>query len=106
MENTLSLTILPNEPEDSELEYLRDYGRNLSPTEAEELAQQWRRVGHSFGLSSGGGRSHDEPRMLVALACALADASDGRVILMNDGLFSLGIGIYTPEQFEHAEWIR
>jgi len=53
--NTLSLTALQNEGNLEEIEYLEDYGRNLSRSTVASLAQQWHHTGYSFGLSSGGG---------------------------------------------------
>jgi len=85
--------------------YLEDYGRNLTPTETEDLAQQWRRVGYCFALTSGGGRPREEPAILIALACALAERCEGRIILMNDGYLDLDVGVYSPEHFERARWI-
>jgi hypothetical protein len=102
--NTLSLTSMRNQGNLDEREYLEDYGRNLSPAEITRLADAWRDVGVSYGLSSGGGRSSDEPSLLIALACAVGDLCDGRIIVMNDGVFDLGVGVYEPAQFALARW--
>ena len=103
---TLSLSVSANKDDLDETLYLEDYGRNLDPARIAELAEQWRRVGHTYGISSGGGRSKVEPELFIALACSLADLCDGHVILMNDGVFDLGVGVYTPAQFSSARWLR
>lgn len=103
---TLSLSIVANDDQLDEDLYLEDYGRNLDSARIAELAEQWRRIGHTYGISSGGGRSSVEPQLFVALACALADLCDGHVIVMNDGIFDLGVGVYDPSQFSTARWLR
>lgn len=101
---TLSLSIMHNDGNLDETLYLEDYGRNLDPARIAELAEQWRRVGHNYEISSGGGRSNVEPKLFITLACALAELCDGHVIVMNDGIFDLGVGVYTPAQFSTARW--
>jgi hypothetical protein len=71
-----------------------------------ELAEQWRRVGYGYEISSGGGRSAVEPELFIALACALADLCEGHIIVMNDGIFDLGVGVYAPARFSAARWLR
>ncbi|MES2639532.1 MAG: hypothetical protein V4850_08600 [Myxococcota bacterium] len=104
--STLSLSVRPNEGNLDEAEYLEDYGRNLAPAQLAELTEGWRRTGRSYGISSLGGRSTHEPELFLALACALADVSDGRVIVMNDGILTLGVGVYTANEFAAARWPR
>jgi hypothetical protein len=104
--SSLSLSIMANADDLDESLYLEDYGRNVDPARISELAEKWRRVGHTYGISSLGGRSRSEPELFTALACALADLCDGHVIVMNDGVFDLGVGVYTPEQFSTAHWLR
>jgi hypothetical protein len=101
---TLSLSMMENAPDLDETLYLEDYGRNLDAATIAELAEQWSRVGHNYEISSGGGRSKVEPALFIALACALADLCDGHVIVMNDGVFDLGVGVYTPALFSSARW--
>jgi hypothetical protein len=104
--NTLSLSAMPSRNNLDEVEYLEDFARNLEPRETTALALSWREVGHYYEVSSGGGRSPSEPALLITLACALAGICDGRIIVMNDGVFDLGIGVYTAEQFAAARWLR
>ena len=103
---TLSLSTMHNDGNLDETLYLEDYGRNLGPASITELAEQWRRVGYGYEISSGGGRSTVEPELFIALACALADLCDGHIIVMNDGLFDLGVGVYAPAHFSAARWLR
>jgi hypothetical protein len=104
--NTLSLSAMPNKNSLDEIEYLKDYARNLEPRGATALALSWRGVGYYYEVSSGGGRSTNEPALFVTLACALADICDGRIIVMNDGIFDLGVGVYTAEQFASVRWLH
>lgn len=101
---TLSLSIMRNDDNLDEALYLEDFGRNLDAATMAELAEKWRRVGFYCEISSGGGRSAVEPVLFIALACALADLCDGHIIVMNDGRFDLGVGVYAPTQFATAQW--
>jgi hypothetical protein len=101
--NTLSITVMPNEGNLDELEYLEDYGRNLEPGEIETLAKRWRTARHYYGICSLGGRSQPEPKLFVTLATAIAYSCVGYVIVMNNDIFDLGVGVYTPEQFRHTQ---
>lgn len=103
---TLSLSVMDNSGNLDETLYLEDYGRNLDAARIAELAEQWRRVGYYYELSSGGGRASNEPALFIALVSALADLCDGHVIVMNDGVFDLGVGVYTPAQFSTTRWLR
>lgn len=103
---TLSLSVMPNEANLDETLYLEDYGRNLEPPTIAELAEQWRHVGYYHEISSGGGRSRFEPELFITLACALADLCEGHIIVMNDRIFDLDTGVYTPAQFSIARLLR
>jgi len=101
--NTLSLTARPNKNNLNEQEYLQDYGRNIDSETVRDLAQRWREAGHFYGLTSLMGRSLPEPHLFVGLASALATVCRGYVIVMNDGILDLGVGVYSPEQFKLAQ---
>jgi hypothetical protein len=100
--NTLILTVMPNQGNLDEHEYLEDYGRNLAPVVIQELANRWHKVGYYYELTSMMGRSKPEPELLIALTSAIADVCSGYIIVMNDDIFDLGVGIYTSEQFRQA----
>jgi hypothetical protein len=102
VQSTLCFSVMPNEGNLNEVEYLEDYGRNLKSDFTHILAERWQTAGHYYGISSFGGRSEHESRIFVALATAIAEACKGYVILMNDGIFDLHVGIYTPEKFRYA----
>jgi hypothetical protein len=102
--NTLTLSASPNEGNLDEREYLEDYGRNVDAPAIEGLAAAWRRAGYWYALSSGGGRSVDEPALLIGLAAAVADLCDGRVVVTSDGILDLGVGVYTPDDLARARW--
>jgi hypothetical protein len=101
--NTLSITVMPNEGNLDELEYLEDYGRNLRAEEIQTLTERWQSAGHYYGVTSLGGRSKPEPKLFVALATAIAYTCVGYVSVMNNSIFDLGVGVYAPEQFQCAE---
>lgn len=102
--NTLSLVVSPNMDGLDEAEYLADYATNLTPAQMAPLVTAWQKIGWTFALTSFGGRSPQEPTLLRTLACALADLSAGRVILMHRDVFDLDVGVYTAEQFAMARW--
>lgn len=100
---TLGITLMPNQGNVDEVNYLEDYGRNLDPDFIRYLAEQWQAAGHYYGIESLAGRNKQEPLIFVALAAAIARACQGYIILMNDDIFDLDVGIYTPEQFRKAD---
>jgi hypothetical protein len=102
--NTLMLSVVQNEGGVAELRYLEDHARNIGPTEMWRIASAWHDRGYFYMLTSGGGRSIEEPRLLITLAAALAEATAGLVLLPNDKWFSVGVGVYTPAQFREVRW--
>lgn len=106
-DNTLGIGVISKtedfEEESLELDYLEDYGRNLELEEIEILAKRWRKADYYYGIETWGGRSKPEPRLFVALAAAIAYSCNGYVVVMNENIFDLGIGVYRPEQFQYAE---
>ena len=103
--NSLSLTALANrDVQVVERSWLEDYGRNLSRARKSDIAERWTSTGYTLGLSTGMGRSVDEPRLLITVAVALAEATDGLVTVMNDGVSTRGVGVYTPDEFRTARW--
>jgi hypothetical protein len=101
--NTLSITVMPNEGNLNELEYLEDYGRNLEPEDIKRLAARWQAVGHYYGITSLAGRSKPESKLFIALATAVAYNCFGYVIVMNNDILDLKVGVYTPEHFQNAQ---
>jgi hypothetical protein len=103
--STLALAVSPNTDGVDEAEYLTDYARNLTPVEIEPLVAGWAKIGWTLSLTSFGGRSPQEPTLLRALACSLADLTSGRVVLLHRDVFDLDIGVYTADQFAMARWV-
>jgi hypothetical protein len=105
--NTLGIAVISKaedfDEENLESDYLEDYGCNLELKELQILAERWRVARHFYGVTSMGGRSKHEPRLFVALATAIAYTCAGYVIVMNNDIFDLGVGVYEPEKFQHAE---
>jgi len=103
IDNTLSITVMPNEGNLNELEYLEDYGRNLEPEDVGRLAARWQAAGHYYDITSLAGRSKPEPRLFIALVTAVAYSCFGCVIVMNDDILDLKVGVYTPGYFQNAQ---
>lgn len=100
--NTLVLDVTPNEGFFEEREFLEDYGRNLSREDLETLIVRWKRSGHSYGISSMGGRTGPEPQVFLALATAIARATAGWVVAM-ESVIDVGVGVYEPDELELAQ---
>ena len=82
--------------EDYEQDMLEEYGRNRSALETEEVCKQWAKVGYSFTVSSGVGRTREDSSLQKHLVAALARATNGFVIVEDNDVLSLSIGIYPP----------
>lgn len=100
--NTLGLQVVPNAGNVDVTAYLEDYGRNLSPASLRQLVDQWEAVGYYYGFTSLAGRSKHESRLLVLLVTSVASLCHGYVIVMNDDILNVGVGVYPPEQFQHV----
>ncbi|MEH2139402.1 hypothetical protein [Nostoc sp.] len=105
--NTLGLSVISKaediDEENLELDYLEDYGENLEPKEVQILLERWRIARYFYIITSFGGRSRPEPRLFIALATAIAFSCSGYIIVTNNDLFDLGVGIYTPEEFQYTK---
>jgi hypothetical protein len=89
-----------------EVEYLNDYGHSWDDAAINDLAQGWRAANYHYEVSSLGGRGANEPALQIALATALARLSAGIVLVMDRDRFDLSPGYYSPEQFQHARWLK
>lgn len=101
--NTLGLSVSPNKGNLDEHIYLEDFGRNLTPLATRSLVERWHAAGCIYAVTSMGGRSLLEPKIFVALATAIAYISKGYVIVMDNGIFDVSIGIYSAEQFKRVK---
>src|SRR3712207_9225156 len=63
---------------------------------------RWSAVGSYYSLGSLGGRHPNELRLFAPIAAALAELSEGLVVLDEAGIFNLECGIYSPKEFEEA----
>jgi hypothetical protein len=101
--NTLSITVMPNKGNLEELEYLEDYARNCEFQFIQSLAESWQKTGFYYEITTQGGRSKNEPTIFQFLAAAIAYISSGYVILMNNNIFDLDVGVYKPDDFKNAQ---
>lgn len=97
--NTLSLMVSENDEYLDEVDYLEDYGHNLSQKTIHHLANQWQKAHHTYTLTSMAGRHKEEAHLFINVAVAIATACQGHIIVMNHNLFNLDIGVYSPEVF-------
>jgi hypothetical protein len=105
--NTLGFSVISKaediDEENLELDYLEDYGSNLDPQKVQILLERWRIARYFYIITSFGGRSQPEPRLLIALASAIAYSCAGYIVVTNNDLFDLDIGIYTSEEFQYTK---
>jgi hypothetical protein len=105
--NTLSISVISKaediDEENLELDYLEDYGCNLDSKEVQTLSERWRVARYFYNITSFGGRSQPEPRILIILATAIAYTCSGYIVVTNNNLFDLSIGVYTSEEFQHTK---
>lgn len=103
---TMQLSFISNdavgsgEP-DEEYEHLSDLAGNLPKHTAREIADGWKRSGYFMTLTTTGGREVYERQLLILLATALARATSGWIIPIDD-VFSIPIGCYPPDSFVSA----
>lgn len=105
--NTLGLSVISKsediDAENLELDYLEDYGENLDPHEVKILLERWRIAHYFYVLTSFGGRSRPEPGLFIILVTAIAYSCAGYIVVTSNDLFDLGVGIYTPEEFQYTK---
>lgn len=100
--STLGLTAAPTADLYSDSDFVEDYGRNLTPDTTAKVVRQLRESPIVYDVSSFGGRPRHEGALFVALASALALLSDGWVVVMDDDLFTLDVGIYDGGTFSRG----
>lgn len=104
--NTLSFFRMKKDESDStndDKEDIDDYGKNLSLEQKQELYEKWCAIPFSYYLSSGGGRTLLEPKIMIVLASALARHCNGMVIMNESSFFKIETGIYNPEELMRLE---
>ncbi len=105
--NTLSISVISKtedlDEENLELDYLEDYGCNLTSEEVQILSERWRVARYFYSIASFGGRSKQESKLLIELATTIAYICSGYIVVTNNDLFDLGIGVYTPEEFQYTK---
>jgi hypothetical protein len=105
--NTLSISVISKaedfDEENLELDYLEDYGHNLNPEKIQLLVHQCKLARYFYIITSFGGRSQPEPNLLITLATAIASTCAGYIVVTNNNLFNLDVGVYTPEEFQYTK---
>ena len=104
-ETTLGFSINSNDAIAlDERSFIEDYGWNLDEARIELAVDKWRQSGYAFWLSSGGSdRPPWELWAMVKIAAGIADITDGSVISMDTHPFDLGVGVFTPLEFDSAK---
>ena len=90
----------PTDEDDSdyEVDMIEEYGRNLKDQEISVIRNCWLKVKLTYRISSSANRDEQELLLQKQLAVALAELTKGYVIISEQGLFGLAIGIYTSEE--------
>lgn len=103
-DNTLSFACEKNDDSYTDVdEYVEDYGRNLEPGSAEFVIQKFKKIGISYTLESLGGRAEGESSLFMSIVCAVSKLTDGFVVIKDNDVFSLPVGIYKLEEFHQAQ---
>lgn len=96
--NTLGITAVSiNGVKLSAEDFLQDYGRNLSADLLRDYTYQWDAAGYMIEITSFGGRSKEEPRLMVTLASAIAKSCAGYIIVSDEHIFGVKVGVYSPD---------
>lgn len=90
------------DPENLELDMLEDYGHNLTPTDIQMIANRWQKVDYYYNLTSSLWQDSSEQRLFISLATAIAYTCAGFIIVTDNKVSNLGVGVYTPEQLWQA----
>lgn len=103
-ENEISISVFNELGDLLEMCRFNDDSNKLNNHDMNQLIPLWANRGYFLCVSSGSGRSGDEPGLVIALAVALAEGTAGLVVLPNSKHFTIAAGIYTPPQFREARW--
>lgn len=101
-ENTLSLFLEPKHGGWEDADYFNDYARNLQPEAKDSIYKRWEQAGYLTGVRSFGGRARGELKLMVVLATCLAELTSGYVVIQDNGVFSLPVGVYPPDELTSA----
>jgi len=94
----------PTEEDDSnyEVDMIEEYGRNLKDPEFSDIRNSWSEVKLTYRVSSSANRTEKEVLLQKQLAVALADLTKGYIIIPEQGLFGMAIGIYTSTEVNRS----
>lgn len=102
--NSLTLSCENNtETYTNEHLYLNDFGQNLVPDVCIHLSKCWAEVGYAYAVESGGGRTEGEITLLIAISEVIAKLSDGFLVIKDNKLFSLPVGVYSLSEFSSCK---
>ena len=102
--NTLSVHVVSKElqlefQQNLEEDILEDYGWNLKSEAILKIVSIFKKVDHYYCITTHGGRSKAEPNLFLVLAKAIAISSSGYIVVMNNDILDLGVGVYTYDEF-------
>jgi hypothetical protein len=93
-EHTISLTIEPNVTDKEDVDFVDDYGRNLSQITKSHVAQQLISSGYLITLTSNAGRAFNELSVMTYIAKCFASLVCGYLVIKDDFVFGMPVGIY------------
>ena len=96
---TLSLTLEPTTGRQDAVDYIGDFARNLLPEPKDAVRRAWELAGFLVTVTSYGGRERGELKLLVHLAACIAELTKGYVVVTDNGVFHLSVGVFAPKEF-------
>jgi hypothetical protein len=100
--HSLSMYIARNRDDREDFGYISDFGRNLSPQVLESLYRRWKQAGFLVCLSSRAIRDQNDLTIMAFIAITIAQLTEGCVVVMDNGIFPVSVGVYSPEEFLQA----
>jgi len=102
--STITIAFEETESDDDcyEIEMLEDYGRNLTPSELELTASEWKLKAYTVKICSYAGRAVSELRIMKDLAVSIAEALEGKTIIMSQEVLNISVGVYSPEKINES----
>lgn len=102
---TISFDELDADDPDYSFDILDDYARNLLSDEISTLAEAWKDQGYVIKISLCSGKSEIGTGILKAIILAFASEFNGRVLLTQDNIVDLTIGVYSPTEFSKTNFV-
>jgi hypothetical protein len=100
---TLSLVVEPFADVFERADYMNSFGRNLDLARTEAIRESWTIAEYIVSVSSLGGRPAREIDALLFVAKCVAKVVQGFIVVKDNRLFGLDVGIYPPSVRLYSE---